>query len=222
MIQHLRFDCPLREMKADPSGQFSGLAAGFNNVDSWGDKIVPGAFLQQIVDQGVTVPILWQHNTDWPIGKTTDMYENNRGLQVTGQLALATTQGKDAYEVLKADIPMGLSIGFNALDYSYEGDVRVLSDIELWEISLVTFPANDKARVTSVKSIETIRDFEKLLLKDGLSRTEARAVAASGFKQLSALRDAAPIALREAEHKLATVVRDARLLQALERNFNNE
>ena len=109
------------------------------------------------------------------------MEEDNIGLKVRGQLALRTSRGAEAYELLKMKAISGLSIGFVTREDNYDrvSGIRTLKKVDLWEVSLVTFPANDAARVQGGKSIEmleSLRDAE-IHLRDacGMSRTEARA-----------------------------------------------
>jgi len=105
--------------------------------------------------------------------------EDSKGLAVQGQFAMKTRLGQEAYELLKMEAIKGLSIGYNSIvsEYDKEKDIRTLKEIELWEISLVTFPANINATVTGVKAFEnvkTLREFEESLRDSGLSRAQAQ------------------------------------------------
>ena len=201
------------EVKFDAAGAdvgtFSGYGAVFGNVDSWGDVIAKGAFketLREAKKTGAWPSLLSQHG-GWgmsaddlmPIGVWTDMREDDTGLYVEGKLALDTQRGKDAYALLKmAPRPAlnGLSIGYQAKEWSVgtkpDEPRRTLKKIHLFEVSLVTFPANPKARVASIKSAggNTIRDAERALRDAGFSVREAKAILADGFKALDAMRDA--------------------------------
>ena len=124
--------------------------------------------------------MLWQHDADKPIGIWTEMVEDEKGLRIKGQLAMETVKGKEAHALLKMGALNGLSIGFMAKEWAYERDteVRTLTAIDLWEVSLVTFPANEKARVTNVKSAEELqapKDAEKALRDAGFSKSDATA-----------------------------------------------
>lgn len=124
--------------------------------------------------------MLWQHSADHPIGIWTEMVEDEKGLRIKGQLALETVKGKEAHALLKMGALNGLSIGFMSKQWAYdrETDVRTLTEIDLWEVSLVTFPANEKARVTNVKSSEdlaTPKDAERALRDAGFSKSDATA-----------------------------------------------
>lgn len=204
-----RCDCPLVEVKADgDSMSFTGYGAVFGNVDSYGDVIAPGAFAETLrgaKTSGQWPAMLSQHggfmggaDDMMPIGVWTDMAEDGRGLWVEGRLA-PTQRGRDAYELLKMKprpALNGLSIGFVAKEYSVgtkpKEPKRTLKSIDLIEVSLVTTPANPKARVQSVKAdqISTVRDFEAFLRDvGGFSHAAAKSIAASGFKAKSDPRD---------------------------------
>lgn len=213
-----RFGCLLREVKfkqSDPDikvGTFSGYGAIFNNIDAYGDTIEQGAFKDTLRDwkkKGKYPPMLLQHGGGYfggtsddlvPIGKWTNMEEDSTGLAVEGELfGLSTDRGTYIYESMKAGALDGLSIGYTArtVEYGTEKDDpdRILKAIDLFELSVVTFPANTDARIDAVKAAVDIteRDFERWLTRDaGLSRSEARIVINDGFKALKATRDAGP------------------------------
>ena len=136
------------------SGTFSGYASVFNVIDRQKHVILPGAFSNTIKDLS-KVKLLWQHNSAEPIGNITNMTENNIGLHITANLLLDLQKGKEAYLMLKNGIINALSIGYSVIeDYiDVKTGIRVLKKISLWEISLVTFPANIHSKVTDVKNI---------------------------------------------------------------------
>lgn len=176
----------------DEEGTFEGYASTFGNIDSTNDIIEQGAFTKSL--QTREPKVLWQHDMRKPVGKVMDIREDNKGLWVKVKLATATTLGKDAYEYMKADIINRLSIGFRIKEYEYEtdNDIRRIKEVELFEFSLVTIPANDMATVTGVKSVpQTEREFEKFLCDSGYTRKEAKAIVAKGMKGYQdVLRDA--------------------------------
>lgn len=135
----------------DDDGKFSGLLASFNTVDLGGDKIMPGAFTKTLAG-GRTFPLLWQHDPAQPIGsfKAT---ETSAGLQIDGELILTIQTAANARELLRRGVIKGLSIGYDTLKSDFVGDVRELTEIRLHEGSIVTFPMNPAATVTSVKSM---------------------------------------------------------------------
>ena len=177
------------EVKADDSGIFSGYASIFGNEDQGNDVVQKGAFTKSLEERPAPkVKMLFQHKTDEPIGVFENIYEDQKGLFVKGKLALGTQKGRDTYELLKIGALDGMSIGFKA-DPTKQGynenkrGVRTLKEVDLMEISLVTFPMNEEAMVQSVKgNSKSIREWEKILRDaGGLSRTEAK----MGAKALS-------------------------------------
>lgn len=135
-------------------GYFTGYASIFNVVDNQGDKILHGAFRDTLRDEGTGIKLLWQHAMSEPIGIFTLLREDARGLYVEGRLLLDVQRAKEAYSLLKAGAIAGLSIGYVPVEYYREPQtgVRVLEKVRLYEISLVTFPANAQATVQAVKS----------------------------------------------------------------------
>lgn len=212
--------CTLRELKfaADDGAQamsFTGYGAVFGNVDSYGDVIEAGAFSKFLADVksgNQPWPAMLSQHGGWqmsaedmtPIGVWTDFAEDGHGLKVTGQLA-DTPRGLEMYKLMKmSPRPAidGMSIGYIAKEWEPrtkpEDPKRRLKRIDLIEVSIVTRPANGKARVESVKHDWTERDFERLLTRDaGLSRSEALVVINQGFKSLIAMRDAGSAELAE-------------------------
>lgn len=200
-----RFGCGL-EVKFAPDsdakvGKFSGYGSIFGNMDGGGDLIERGAFKETLAQweaKGKYPPMLLQHGGFFgpvddalPIGKWTSMEENAKGLKVEGELyALGTERGTYIYEGLKAGTLDGLSIGYRVKAQRNgtkpEEPRRTLTAIELVELSVVTFPMNDKARISSVKAEDiTERDFERWLMRDaGFTRSEAIVVINEGFKAL--------------------------------------
>lgn len=126
----------------------------FNNVDSQRDRVHPGAFKASIRERDKPVQLLWQHQWEKPIGVITALFEDARGLYMKGKLLLEVEQAREAYALLKAGVVRGLSIGYSVKRSrrSMDSGVRELLDLNLWEISLVTMPANEAAQVTVVKS----------------------------------------------------------------------
>jgi HK97 family phage prohead protease len=175
---------PLLDFKAanadDELGKFNGYASTWTK-DSYGDVIAPGAFAQSIVDKRGKYPILFNHEQSSWIGFTTAMAEDQKGLAISAGIALKSSAGADAYALLKAadaiDFRIGLSIGFIATDTERADEGRILKTIELYEISLTPFPANQRAFVDSVKNI---RDFEKALRDVGcFSVSESKRILAA-------------------------------------------
>lgn len=181
-LKKLDFGFEIKAVEED--GTFQGYGSVFGVKDSYDDIVDRGAFadsLESHKSKGTMPALLWQHRAGEPIGVYTQIEEDNIGLKMSGQLALKTARGSEAYELLKMKAISGMSIGFVTREDSYDRvtGIRTLKRVDLWECSICTFPANDAARVQGVKSIEvleSLRDCE-IHLRDacGMTRTEARA-----------------------------------------------
>ncbi len=145
----------------DASGRLRGYAAIFGDADLAGDIIEPGAFTASVVTRGSSgIRMLWQHDPARPVGTWTLIREDRTGLYVEGRLALRTQAGHEAAELIAAGALDGLSIGFKTkLARRAVGPVRRrLVTIDLWEISLVTFPMQERARLTGRAGLARRRD----------------------------------------------------------------
>lgn len=157
-------DMPQREYKSvsfvlesadESTGEFSGYAAVFGNVDSGGDIIEKGAFTKTIAEDFARIKILSQHNSyDLPIGKPLELREDEKGLYIRGKIS-DTQTGRDIRTLLKDGVLAELSIGYDAVDFEWDGDsgIRHLKEIKLWEVSIVTWAMNDQAKINDVKSL---------------------------------------------------------------------
>jgi uncharacterized protein len=185
----------IKELADD--GTFAGYGAVFGNVDGVGDVVKKGAFKRSLREHktaGTLPKLLWQHNVREPIGAFTAVKEDDRGLYVEGQFALKTQRGAEAHELLKMSAVDGLSIGYYPVEWKWDDKtgVRTLLDVELFEISLVTFPANPEATASAkaAERIKSIRDFETFLRDEGgFSHAAAKAIASSGYKAAPTPRD---------------------------------
>lgn len=189
------------EVKAEGDGsRFTGLGAVFGNEDFGGDMIMKGAFKQTLKDiaaKGRKVPILWQHDTYEPIGYWENLKETDEGLMGDGVLLVdSIDRAKGAAGLIKSGAVSGLSIGYRVprggAEYDSDQDVRVLKSLDLHEISVVTFPMNDEARIDAVKAADmSKRDLERVLTQDaGLSRSVARTLMSEGYKGVQSMHDA--------------------------------
>lgn len=195
---HKQFGFKTEDVKDD--GTFSGYGSVFGNVDSYREIVAPGAFkasLAALASAGDPLPALWQHQSDKPIGGYTSLKEDSHGLYVEGFLLKDEVQlAREAYALMKHRLVKGLSIGYyvRADSYDEKTSIRTLTELDLREISPVTFPANDKAQVDNVKSalsamlktgqLPAIKDFEDFLREAGFSKTQAACIATHGFGKL--------------------------------------
>lgn len=138
-----------------PDGAIRGYASLFDRPDQAGDRIERGAFALSLTRKTAAgVRMLWQHDPAQPIGVWTQLREDRRGLYAEGRIALDTRLGRDVFALLKAQAVDGLSIGFRtrrARPISGGRAKRSLSEIDLWEISVVTFPMQEAARVIEAR-----------------------------------------------------------------------
>lgn len=142
----------MAELKASGDGwEVAGYASTFGGEpDTYGDVVAKGAFLDSIAKR--KTKLLWQHDIAKPIGKQLSLKEDDKGL--FGRWSIVpTATGKEAHELLSADLIDSMSIGFMTVDADWSEDgTRVLRQIDLFEVSLVTVPANANALITSFKS----------------------------------------------------------------------
>lgn len=188
------------DVKAEgEAGQFTGLASTYGGEpDAYGDVVLPGAFTDTLAKRGREIPILWAHDTANPVG-LGELSDSVEGLRIKGQLDLDTQAGRDAFSRVKKRIVQKLSIGYRVAENGAQmkGNIRQLSRIELFEVSLVTLAANESARITAVKAeITTIRAFEQFLHQAGWSRSEAKRLASHGWAGLG-VEDEPPEAMAE-------------------------
>ena len=192
-----RLDLPLTIKSVSDSGEFEGYGSVFGVEDSYSDVVVRGAFsatLEKWKAKGRLPAMLWQHNMSEPIGIYTEMREDDVGLYVKGRLLVdADPLAKRAHAHMKAGSLSGMSIGYMlvVLEYDKEKGVWILKAIDLWEVSLVTFPANDDARITDVKSLLARGEtpppskVERALREVGFSGSQAKAFMAKGYGGVS-------------------------------------
>ena len=205
-----------REKKAMPAplsgvaenGLFEGYACLFGKEDLGRDIIRPGAFAKSLTRRGTDgVKLLYQHDPAQPVGQWLSINEDGKGLFVRGQLALEVARAREILSMMKAGILDGLSIGFRTIlgHTDQQSGIRQLVELDLWEISIVTFPMQPDARISSVKTCldaATVanrqappiskRILERKLMQDaGLSRSQARALLAQGYPGLLGKQDAA-------------------------------
>lgn len=166
--------CLALKAHAGGKGEISGYASLYNVEDSEADVVAPGAFedsLKEWQQAGRTPPLLWQHDTAQPIGVWKLLKTDGRGLYVTGQLFIEhVARAAEAYALVKGGALTGLSIGYKPERARRDAKrgVRILERVRLYEISLVTFPALEAARVSSVKAATPdtalVEDMQQLIV----------------------------------------------------------
>jgi hypothetical protein len=145
------------ELKLASDGEeavIEGYGSTFD-VDRVRDRVAPGAFTKSLATRpAAKVKMLWNHNPDEPIGVWTSITEDAKGLKVKGRLITETARGREVHALLKAGAVEGLSIGFitKTDEYDRTQKVRTIKEADLYEISVVAFPANEAATLTSIKT----------------------------------------------------------------------
>lgn len=202
--------CPFELKSIDTDGSFEGYGSVFGVLDNFGDIVEQGAFkrsLNEAHKKGRLPALLWQHQTDKPIGRFLEIKEDTRGLFVRGKFTRGVAQADEARRLLKDGALDGLSIGFSVnpggATVDRKAGVRRLTDLKLMEVSLVTFPANEEARISAVKSCDP-KFVERTLRDAGLSRHDAKRIVSRGVTTAKALRDADADAVKQ----MATTLRE--------------
>lgn len=179
-----RFDSPAEFKFSGKAGSFEGYAAVFNNVDTGGDVILPGAFQEFVQTRDGKTLILYQHNARDPIGKA-EVSQDAHGLHVRAALALNDPTALKAYGLMQNGLIDSMSVGYNVLPggEQLQNQVRQLSKLKLFECSVVTFGMNELARIDTVKSAmdcDNTRELEQLL-RESLFLSSRKAKAASNL-----------------------------------------
>lgn len=164
----LEFKCSAQDISGKTI-KFSGYASVFNVKDSHGDIVKKGAFLKSIAQKS-TMPLLWQHDENCPIGVITRISEDDYGLKVEGKFLIALAKAKDAYELVKNQAISGLSIGYVPTVTTKTKFGRELNEINLMEISLVTFASNTLAKITDLA--DNIKNFRDSTENSGICEIE--------------------------------------------------
>jgi HK97 family phage prohead protease len=210
-----RLQTRLEIKAAGDDGTIEGHGAVFGNLDDQKDLVAPGAFKASL-GSGRKVKMLWQHDPHQPIGVWDEVTEDNVGLRVKGRLLLDTTLGREAHVLLKHGAVDGLSIGYRtvAATYDEKTGVRTIKEAELWEVSVVTFPANRNALVAAVKTADeidamSVKDLERRLREAGFSAGEAKAIV-HRLQALGRQREADDAKASRAAHELERLARTIR------------
>lgn len=182
----MRYTLPLEIKASGESGLIEGLASTWGGpADLVGDIVLEGAFKNSLLQHAAneTMPaFLWHHDQSKPIGVWQIVREDETGLWVSGKLSLSVQAGRDAFELAK-DGALALSIGFSTVNQHMSDEGNVLEEVRLGEISLVALAANPKAKITAVKSLTSIREYEAAIRESfGLSVREAKRLSLGGWK----------------------------------------
>lgn len=211
-------DIHLDLKKVTDDGTFEGYGSVFNNVDKGHDVVEPGAFKKSLEDwakKGKLPKMLRDHDPTSPVGVYTEMKEDQHGLWVAGRFTKGVAKATETHLLLKDGAIDGLSIGYRTKDYEIDYDlgVRILKEIDLWEVSIVTMPMNESAFVTAVKNIDS-RSLEREL-RNGLSLSSRDAVRAVSIIKKYLSRDGEVEDLMAAREEklqdLLAAIRDERL-----------
>lgn len=190
------FTLQVKDLSED--GSFEGYGSIFGNVDSYGEKVMPGAFIDSLAKhrrEGSNVLMLWNHDSQQPIGVWEDLAEDAKGLWGKGRFLLDIQKARETHTLAKNKAIGGLSIGYREVEAENDSGVRLLKKLDLWEISPVTFPANRRARIESVKSERMdefarrlrdgepmpIKEFEDILREAGVPKAMAAQIASVGY-----------------------------------------
>jgi HK97 family phage prohead protease len=161
-----------------PDGTVEGYASLFGEIDQARDMVMPGAFDASLRRRGVRrVPMLFQHDPSEPIGVWLDLHEDSRGLYARGRLIPEVVRARELLALLEAGTADGLSIGFRTVKGRIDPRTRIrrLEAIDLWEISIVTFPLLPGARVRAVKEARVPHREAPRARTRGLARKGAQA-----------------------------------------------
>lgn len=187
-MEYKKFDFDLKF--DEETNVIEGYASTFGNIDHHNDIVQKGAY-KEFIKKNKTIPILYQHWGGDVLGVWNTFTEDKKGLVVKGKFA-DIQKVRDIKELIKVGAIKQLSIGYSVLKSSFnEAGTRILENLDLHEVSLVTFPANEQAVITGIKrnKPKSIKDFEKILREVGYSVSEAKAIANRGFNATNGQRE---------------------------------
>lgn len=205
------FDIELRADKDDESsGGFSGYAATFNRVDSYGTAFAPGSFEKTLKERGGRIPVLYNHNVNANVGVPETLAVDKAGLMVEARLFDDGAEGSVLLKRLRQGGIFGMSFGFKRInerkateadkldmkqildaDSLWDG-VRVITEVQLFEVSVVSFPANEAAGITGVRNEAFADSLSEILaaVRDGTLTDDQRSLLDSVVAAYSAAPNA--------------------------------
>ena len=222
------------EIKSLNDREFEGHGSIFGNEDLGGDIVLPGAFtktLSQYKEKGDLPQMFWMHDPSRVAGKWTEMHEDDAGLRVKGILA-DTPLGNEIRTLLKMDAVKGLSIGYRTIKDSFnKAGQRLLKELELWEVSVVSLPMNPLAQVAHAKSqlsalgeyVPTVREFEHALRDVGCSQMVAKKIISKVYEGEE--RDVKPTQPEDEERDVLNALEDLKdllIARQIEETFNKK
>lgn len=165
-MQRMDFALQKQSAKSTDEGIVEGFASTYGNADRHDDRVMPGAFAKTLAERGGYFPLLWQHKADEPIGLAS-VFDSATGLALKARLDIDVEAGRRAFSAVRKGIVGAFSIGYDVIKARRGRDgKREITEIRLWEVSLVTFPANPQAVVTGAKgelNEDSLMDFRTLV-----------------------------------------------------------
>ena len=199
---------------------FEGYASTFGNIDYGNDVIVKGAFIASLA-ANPEVQLLWQHNMQKPIGASVELREDEKGLFIKGRISIRTTLGKDVAILLEDKVIKEMSIGYFTKVSEMKGEIRYLTELELFEVSVVTKAMNSQALIKSLEGSSEMKDVESILKDGGFSQKESKTIIAK-IKEISRQRDAEEKKVqRDAEALELKIKNDKEVAEALNQFTNS-
>jgi len=157
------------ELKAidEEEGTFTGYASTFSDVpDSYGDIVDPGAFKKTLKAQKGRIVCLFNHSIMEPIGKPTELVEDERGLLIKAKLSLGVQRARETLSLMKDGVITQMSIGYETIKQTYDGGIRHLKELRLYDVSPVVFAANPEAVIIGVKEMKPYPNEHACRLRD--------------------------------------------------------
>ncbi len=191
------FKC-INGLSTSDAGVVEGYASVFNQIDSYGDTVLPTAYDKVLSEKQSPIMFFNHDRLDIPIGKWTSLVKDDVGMKVSGELDFSQEKARKVYDAIKFGSITGLSVGMTVNDDMYEksGKCWMIKEVDkLFEISIVNFPADNYARILNCKSIDfndcsNITEFEKRLRDAGCSRNEAKSLISVAKRVLINQREA--------------------------------